>query len=143
MITICFLSVSLPLSFEKEKNIREKEVKERLGKIRMAEEAYRQKYGGYTAEFALLIKEKLLADSLQYIPYAGKKKFHLSASTIETKNGRQIPVMQCYTTFNEYMAGMKENEVANMIQTAEENGNFPGLKIGDIAEDNSNTGNWE
>ena len=89
LAVLCVLSVSSPMRFEHQQQIREKTVKERLVKIRTAEEKYRLRYGVYTADFGNLVKSGLLADSLQYIPYSDGKRFSIDATTTIAKSGRQ------------------------------------------------------
>lgn len=143
LIVLCWLSVSQPMSFQREVARREKVVKQRLAAIRQAEEHYCQMHGAYTGDFATLVSTHCLADSLQYIPYAGKKKFQLAASTVTTKTGKQIPVMSCSATYHDYLSGMDSNGIATLIEDAADKGNYPGLQFGNIAEDSGNRGNWE
>jgi hypothetical protein len=140
---LCVLSVSSPVRFQHEQAKRETAVKGRLLKIRIAEEHYRQAHGVYTADFSKLTHSHLLADSLQYIPFASGKRFDLAASTIIGKSGRQIPVMECGASYDAYLDGLDQNTVANLIKEANVSGRYPGLKIGDITEPNNNAGNWE
>lgn len=69
----CVMSVCSPIRFERQQAGREQAVKERLIKIRYAEEKYRKANGVYSGSFDILVKEGYLADSLQYIPYSEKK----------------------------------------------------------------------
>lgn len=140
---ICFLSVDKPIHFQHQQAIREYAVKERLLKIRTAEERYKKATGAYTGDFTLLVKRGLLADSLQYIPYSGGKRFSLTASTQIMKSGKQIPLMECDANYEDYLQGLDPNSIANLIQEANESGRFPGLRIGDINTPNNNAGNWE
>lgn len=143
LAVLCVLSVSAPMRFDRQLQQRETAVKRRLVKIRAAEESYRRKNGVYTADFATLVKGGLLTDSLQYIPFAKGKRFHLTATTTVGKSGRQIPLMECSANYNEYLQGLDKNSVANLVEQANESGTFPGLKIGDITQPNGNIGNWE
>ena len=143
LVVLCWLSVERPMRFEREQAEREKAVKARLLHIRTAEERYRARKGVYTGDWATLIRAKLLADSLQYVPFSGKERFHLEASFVMGKSGRQIPVMQCGATYDQYLKGLDENAVANLTEKANMGGRFPGLMIGDITQPNENAGNWE
>ncbi len=89
---------------------------------------------------------------LQYIPHSEDangqpKKFELLASWIKTKSESVIPVMECGATFDTYLNGsskMWEREVTNRTVAAEERGDYPGLKIGEVSQQwNNNAGNWE
>ena len=78
----------------------------------------------------------------QYIPYSDGKKFTLSATTIVSKSGKQIPLMECGASYEDFLNGLDENAVQELIDNAMISGAYPGLKIGDITTDNNNAGNW-
>ena len=80
VLTLCLLSVWQPIHFQKEKEQRETAVKQRLMKIRTAEENYKRRHGTYTGDFATLIKGKWLDREMQYIPFSDNKRFSLSAT---------------------------------------------------------------
>ena len=143
LAVICFLSVNKPLSFENEQKKRETIVKEYLLKIRSAENKFRKNKGTYCGDFATLVREGYLADSLQYIPFSESEKFTLQTTVQLGKSGKQIPLMECGAEYHKYLQGMDENIIANLIEKANNGGNYPGLKIGDITTDNNNAGNWE
>lgn len=108
VLTLCLLSVWQPIHFQKEKEQRETAVKQRLMKIRTAEENYKRRHGTYTGDFATLIKGKWLDREMQYIPFSDNKRFSLSATTIVTKNGKQIPLWNVEPpTRNTWMASTK------------------------------------
>lgn len=142
LVTLCFLSVWQPMHFQEEQAKREKAVKERLMKIKDAEERYLARHGVYTGDFKTLVKGRYLADSLQYIPYSGGRKFSLAATTIVGKSGKQIPLMECGATYADFLQGLDENSIGEVTERANGAGLFPGLKIGDLTTDNSNGGNW-
>lgn len=142
LLVLCTLSISQPLRFLSAKQEREKAVKETLMKIRTAEERYKARHGGYSGDFQTLIKGKYLQESLQYIPYSDGKKFTLSATTIVSKSGKQIPLMECGASYEDFLNGLDENAVQELIDNAMISGAYPGLKIGDITRDNNNAGNW-
>ncbi len=92
------------------------------------------------------------ANQMQYIPYSDAngdepKKFELLASWIKTKSESIIPVMECGATFDTYLVGhskMWNREVTNRTVEAEDRGEYPGLKIGEVSQQwNNNAGNWE
>ncbi len=139
----CGLSVYSPIRFDKQRSIREHAVKERLIKIRYAEEKYRMANGVYADDFNTLVKGGYLADSLQYIPFTDNKQFSL-ATTVQTgKSGRQTPLMECGAEYKEYLSGLDVNSVSNLTEEANNAGRYPGLKIGDLTTPNDNAGNWE
>lgn len=142
LMVLCILSVNQPIRFQKEQAQREEVVKKRLMQIREAEERYKQRHGVYTGDFSALVKGKYLADSLQYIPFSGGKKFSLTATSIVSKSGKQIPLMECGATYETYLKGLDDNDIQLATDAANDAGLFPGLKIGDITTDNDNAGNW-
>lgn len=143
LIAVCALSVSGPIRFQRETARREAAVKERLVAIRLAEEQYRKDVGAYSGSFDVLISKGYLKQGYQYIPFDGTEKFSLSATTQLSKSGKQMPLMECGAQYQQYLNGMDENSVANLIESANESGRYPGLKIGDLTQPNNNAGNWE
>lgn len=137
------LSVYSPMRFDEQLQKRERAVKERLVRIRYAQEKYRKAHGAYTASFTELVNSGLLADSLKYIPYSERRLFDLTATTVIGKSGRSVPLMECGAKYNDYLLGLDKNRIANLIEQANGSGRYPGLKIGDIISPNDNAGNWE
>ena len=142
LFILCLLSIYQPLHFQSELAKREEVVKERLIKIRTAEEQYKKRHGTYTGDFTILVRERLLADTLQYIPFTEGKRFSLTASMQVAKSGKQVPLMECAATYEDYLDGLSENEIQEITEKANAIGNFPGLKIGDLTTDNNNACNW-
>ncbi len=142
LLVLCLLSVYQPLHFQSEQTAREKAVKERLLKIRAAEEKYKSVHGVYTGDFAILVKGGYIEQSTQYIPFSDGKRFSLSATTIVGKSGKQIPLMECGATYDDFLYGLNEDAIRELTDQANYAGNYPGLKIGDITTDNDNAGNW-
>ena len=77
----CGMSIYAPIRFDKQLAVRERIVKERLIKIRYAEEKYRKVYGTYADDFDKLVKAGCLADSMRFIPFSGGKTL-LSSSMV-------------------------------------------------------------
>lgn len=141
---LCWISVSAPMRFDKERVRREAVVKQRLMGIRAAAERFRQRSGAYTGSLQTLVDSAGLADSLQYIPFAtGKKRFHMQASSVVSRAGRSMPVMECYATYDEYLDGLDRDAIMSLTSATGAAGRFAGLKIGDLATPNDNSGNWE
>lgn len=143
LLVLCVMSVYSPIRFEKQCAQREASVKQRLMTIRAAAERYRHDHNAYTGQLRTLIDSGYMADSTQYIPYSGGRRFHLEASAVTTKSGRTVPVMEYSATYDEYLRGLDANSVHNMTADADASGRFPGLKIGDLSTPNDNSGNWE
>ena len=140
---ITFMSVSAPLRFDKERKAREEVVKSRLLQIRKASEAFKKVNGRYANKLDEMVSAGYLADSLRQIPYGKGEVFHYGASILDSKNGHPLPVMECGAEYAQYLKGMDEEQVAELINNAIDEGEFPGLKIGDLEQDNHNVGNWE
>lgn len=70
MVAVCAMSICAPVNFDKHRAQREAVVKERLVRIRAAQERYRKATGTYADSFARLVSGGFLADSLQYVPFA-------------------------------------------------------------------------
>ena len=102
VLTLCLLSVWQPIHFQKEKEQRETAVKQRLMKIRTAEENYKRRHGTYTGDFATLIKGKWLDREMQYIPFSDNKRFSLSATANRYRSWNVEP-----PTRNTWMASTK------------------------------------
>lgn len=137
------MSVYSPIRFDKERSKREAEVKERLISIRKAEEQYRRQHGTYTGDFRTLVRSGLLSEEQTVIPYSANEHFELRTTTIVGKLGRQVPLMECGAQYQQYLDGLNENSVANLIEDANNAGLYPGLRIGDLTTPNNNAGNWE
>ena len=77
------------------------------------------------------------------IPFSNGKKFDLTVSSVVLKSGKSEPVMECSATYNEYLYGLDANEIGNLNEQAAEQGQYAGLKIGDVNTPNNNAGSWE
>lgn len=143
LLVLCVMSVLSPIRFEHERADREVAVRQRLMLIRAAAERYRTDHGAYTGRLKALADSGYIADSLLYIPYSDGRRFHLEASSVTTRSGRTVPVMECSATYDEYLQGLDANTVRNLVGDADASGRFPGLKIGDLTTPNDNEGNWE
>ena len=133
LTAVCAMSISTPVNFEKERTERETAVKMRL----------RNATGSYAGSFAQLTEGGFLADSLQYVPFAGAQRFSLSATVLTTKSGRKVPLMECGAEYKTYLQGLDPGLTDGLTQQAEAEGRYPGLKIGDLTTPNDNDGNWE
>ncbi len=140
---VCVVCICTPIRFENQQKKREQVVKERLVKIRIAEEQFKKTNGFYADDFGILIREGLLADSLQYVPFCKNTQFALTTTMYTGRSGRQMPLMECGTTYDEYLSGLDKNGIANLVEQATNMGKYPGLKIGDVTTPNDNAGNWE
>ncbi|EFC76813.1 hypothetical protein KZY59_04365 [Prevotella buccae] len=126
-----FVSVNRPLRFDRERKARETAVIERIRLIGQAEKGYLQKHGVYTADFRQLTAEKLLADSLQFIPYSNGQRFVLQATVDVSPTGHRRPLVECSAPYEAYLNGLDENHIKRLIDDAMAAGKFPGVSIGD------------
>lgn len=143
LLVLCYQSISAPMRFEEERQRRETVVKQRLVAIRNAEENFRQRTGEYTERLDTLVALRLLPDSVCLMPFAKGQRFQVATTVQVGKTGRAIPLMECGATYSDYLQGLDESSIADLISTAERAGRYPGLKVGDIAQPNDNAGNWE
>lgn len=132
LVAICFASIYRPMRFKEEQKIRERVVMERILKIRKAEERYLKANGTYAGDFATLVKGGYIADSLTYIPYSDNERFELRTTTEITKSGQERPQMGCGAQYHQYLRGLDENSIANLIENANDSGEYPGVKTGDL-----------
>lgn len=143
LAVLCFQSVGSTMRFDRQREEREAVVKSRLVAIRSAEEAYCRRHGVYTDRFSDLVAEGLVADSLTLVPWAGGRRFDLSATTQISRTGKTVPLMECSATYDDYLRGLDAAATAALNEEAAAAGRFPGLKVGDLDTPNGNAGNWE
>lgn len=55
----------------------------------------------------------------------------------------KIKVFACEVPYKEYLRDMDAQLTYNLIDKAEKQGKFPGLRVGSLEEINNNAGNWE
>lgn len=139
----CVISVYRPISFDKQREIRETKVKERLVVIRQAQEKFRKANGCYAPRLETLVNMGLMADSLRFIPYAEGQQFALKTTTLTTAAGNNVPVMECGAEYRYYLSGLDKDEILSLTEAADNAGKYAGLKIGDINIPDNNAGNWE
>ncbi len=143
LLMLCWVSIYTPVHFNDARNKREKAVKERLITIRSAEELYKKRYGTYAETFKQLIDSQLLADSLQYVPYTDRQRFELTTTIHIGKSKEPTSLMECGTQYSVYLKGLDEKQIKDITENANDRGDYPGLKFGDITTPNDNAGNWE
>lgn len=138
---ICFRSVAAPVSFDNERQKREKEVKKALIHIRTAELKWQKSHGGrFTDSFDSL--RTITADSLELIPYGDGRKFHLQTNTT-SKDGKLVYLFECSATISDYMNDWDNSQISEAQAKATDAGRFAGLKVGDLQNISNNAGNWE
>ena len=140
---VAYMSVSRPLRFEDQRKERELTVKQRLTAIREAAERYRSDSGRYASRFDQLVDARYLADSLRFIPYSPDEAFTLKTSIQTNPLGEEEPLMECGAEYTQYLRGLPDEEVQALTEKALAQGEYPGLRIGSLTENNHNAGNWE
>ena len=126
----CFLSVSSPLTFERQRAEREKVVMERLHIIGQAQETYCRQHGHYAESLDTLVRNGLLADSLLFVPYSDHERFSLRTTVEITPSGRSLPQMECGAHYRQYLHGLDEAAIGSLTEKAEQTGDYPGVKVG-------------
>jgi hypothetical protein len=81
------------------------------------------------------------AGNLKYIPFTDKVPFDMNAGIIE-KGGVEVNVFEASAHYNEFLKGLDEQMVINLIASREQIDRFPGLKVGSMVEATTD-GNWE
>ena len=129
LIVLSFFSIYSPIRFDREQHRREQIVRRHMLALGKAEQAYLHRHGVYTGNLQTLVDEGLLPDSLQYIPFSNGRKFKLQATVEVTQSGRQVPRLQCYAAYEDYLQGMDANRIAFRVEEAANQGAFPGLEL--------------
>ena len=93
------------------------------------EKAYMKAHGTYAPDLKTLIASGLIADSLTFIPYSEGERFALEASVETEKSGKVVNTMECGAQYQQYLKGLNENDIANLIEEANKRGEYPGMKI--------------
>ena len=80
-------------------------------------------------------------NNLRHIPFTNNISFELDANLIE-KGGVDVNVFEATALYKEYLNGLDEQMVLNLIAAKEQIEKYPGLKVGSMIEA-STDGNWE
>jgi hypothetical protein len=83
-------------------------------------------------------------EKMSIIPYSKNDKFELKVNNNYTNaSGIRIPLFEAAAPYESYLYDLDKQELFNLIDKAENENKFPGLKVGSIIEPNNNAGNWE
>lgn len=98
---------------------------------------------GYIPVFDSLFGKRAGYDvnSLKYVPFTNNVMFDLNASVID-KGGVDVNVFEATAPYEEYLKGLNEQMILNLIASKEQIEKYPGLKVGSMVEA-STDGNWE
>lgn len=143
LAALCISSIVVPIAFLRERQAREKLVKERLVVIRQAEEDYRARHGAYCVDIDSLVKEMRLPPEVRFIPGTPGKKWKILTSVVPGSNGKTMQLMETGAPYDDYLQGLDRHEIERITDIANQGNRYPGLKIGNIVTPNNNAGNWE
>jgi len=141
MAVLCVASVARPMLFAKQRAERETVVKARLLEIGRAQERYRRQKGTFCPTLRELVRDGFLADSLRKIPFGGGREFRLQVSALESE-GEPMTTMECGALLTDYLLGLDARQTEQAVRRAEDSGDYPGLKIGDLNRPNYDGANW-
>ncbi len=80
-------------------------------------------------------------DSLRYIPFSGGQEFKIGAGEIE-RGGLKVSVFEAKAGYKQFLNGLDEQLIINLIKEKKDIERYPGLKVGSMTEP-STDGNWE
>lgn len=82
---------------------------------------------------------------MRYVPAVPGEpiQFSMDTTTLISGSGYQIKVFESGVKFEDYLRGMDPQLRYNLIDRAEKQNRYPGLRVGSLTEINNNAGNWE
>lgn len=81
------------------------------------------------------------ADIIRFVPFSNGVEFNIGAGTIE-RSKVKINVFEVSAYYKDFLIGMDEQLIINLIKKREEFERFQGLTVGSLTEA-STDGNWE
>jgi len=96
------------------------------------------------AKDTLFGKDYNISD-LRYVPALPDEKleFSMDTATLISASGYEIKVFESAVKYEDYLRGLDPQLRYNIIDKAEKQEKFPGLRVGSLTEVNNNAGNWE
>lgn len=98
----------------------------------------------------ILAKDTLLGKNydvanMRYVPVPGEKRIEFSMDTITLQStaGYEVRVFEAGVKYIDYLNSMNPQLRYNLIEQAEKQNKYPGLRVGSLEEINNNAGNWE
>ena len=143
LMALCWLSISSPIRFDRERKHREQAVIASLLKIRAAQAAYHTQHGTYAPSIDSLVTNRLISKQTAIIPYSNGRKFLIKTAIVTGADGNAVRLIECGASYDDYLYGLDSNETEQLTRQANENGQYAGLKIGDLTTPDNNAGNWE
>jgi hypothetical protein len=82
---------------------------------------------------------------MRYVPGVpgDRMQFSMDTATLYSGSGYAIKVFEAGVKFSDYLSGMDPQLRFNLIDKAEKQSKYPGLRVGSLEEINNNAGNWE
>ena len=90
---------------------------------------------------SLFSRKSYKLSQLALVPFSEGVEFKLDSDTIE-RGGVEVHVFEASALYADYLNGMDEQTIINLIAAQEDIEKFPGLKVGSMIEP-STDGNWE
>ncbi len=143
LLVLCWLSISSPIRFERERKHREQAVITCLLKIRAAQDAYHTLHGTFAPSIDSLVAEKLISKETAIIPFCNGRKFVINTAIATGANGNAMRLVECGANYTDYLYDMDKGQIEQLTRQANESGQYAGLKIGDLTTPDNNAGNWE
>lgn len=99
--------------------------------------------------FWVLAKDTLLGkdydvSKFRFVPQVeGDIQFAMDTATLTSTSGYEVKVFEAGVKFEDYLVGLNPQLRYNLIDKAQKQSKYPGLRVGALDEINNNAGNWE
>jgi hypothetical protein len=80
-------------------------------------------------------------DSLAMIPFCGDSV--IMESTVKMVSGVKVPLFEASMPYKSLLRGLNNQLRINLDSERNDQGRYPGLKVGSVTAPNNNAGNWE
>lgn len=89
-----------------------------------------------------LFTQDFVGADLRFVPFTENAEFEMATATVVT-GSVNVNVFEAKVHNDVLLHGLDKQMVINLNDRMKSQKNFPGVKVGDIAEPNNNAGNWE
>lgn len=89
-----------------------------------------------------LFPKEFTAQELWKVPFTENAKFELATAKLMTGSVK-VDVFEAKVHNDILLSGLDRQLIINLNERMKQSNNYPGVKVGDIAEPNNNAGNWE
>ena len=86
-------------------------------------------------------REDFNVDSLAMIPFCGDSV--IMESTVKMVSGVKVPLFEASMPYKSLLRGLNNQLRINLDSERNDQGRYPGLKVGSVTAPNNNAGNWE